>query len=210
MQKRLIIRLAGSSFDLVSVWRGCALALFCFSPLASLSGQEVKGDAKPVTAGPSNAGKMRDRITDEQLKEARKTVPSTLDKAKAKPVDPPTAAVKRDVYQISDVLVDGGFHTVVPRGAVLSVPESLADRLASGPAGKFQFWPDFYARNKNWIKLQEVDVEVARGKMPIPENVIKMMETEPKMVLAVYKGNPITVLEAAAPEGAVEKAEEKK
>lgn len=201
MQKGLIYRLARSRQGHVRVLRVCALALLSSFPLVSVLGQESKG----------GAGKMRDRITDEQLKEARKEVPSTLDKVKAKPIDPPPAGVKRDVYQISDILVDGGFHTVVPRGAVLSVPESLADRLASSPAGKFQFWPDFYARNKNWIKLQEVDVEVARGKMPLPESVIKMMSTEPKLVLAVFKGNPITVLEAAAPEAAaVEKTGEKK
>lgn len=181
--------------------------LLCFAQYAGA--QEVPAEST-LKLTPAKAGKMRERITDEQLKELRKAAPEPFEKTKAKPIEKPQAAVKADIYQISDVLTDGTFHTVVPKGAILSVPESLGDRLVSSPVGKFQFWPDFYARNKNWIKIQEVEVDMAKGKIPLPEAVTKMMATEPKMVIAAYKGNLITVLEAPPAEAAAGKPEEKK
>lgn len=179
---------------------------FCFGGLTEAQEVEPKAPLEPVKP----PGRMRHRITDEELKKIRAESPSTFDAAKAKPVEKAVTAVKRDIYQTSDILVDGAFHTVVPKGAILSVPESLGDRLASGAAGKFQFWPDFYARNKEWIKLQEVEIDVAKGKIPLPEAVIKMMATEPKVVIAVYKGNLVTVLEAPPKEDVAEESVEKK
>lgn len=130
--------------------------------------------------------------------------------SKAKLIEKVTPTTKRDIYQTSDVLTDGQFHTVVPKGAILSVPESLLNRMASGPAGQFQFWPDFYARNKSWIRLQEVEVDVAKGKAPLPEAVVKMMGTETKMVIASYKGTIVSVLEAPPKDDTAEKTKEKK
>lgn len=129
-------------------------------------------------------------------------------KSKARPIEKTEPSTKRDIYKISDVLTDGQFHTVVPKGSILSVPESLLNRIAESPTGQFVFWPDFYARNKGWIKLQEVEVDVAKGKLPLPEAVVKMMATETKMVIAAYKGNIVTVLEA--PPDAVEESGKKK
>lgn len=204
------------NFDMTGAWKGLlsskaqatfVLFFLCFA--VSVRGQEAPPESS-LKLTPAKASKMRERITDEQLKELRKDAPAPFEKTKAKAIEKPPAAVKANIYQISDILVDGSFHTVVPKGAILSVPESLADRLSTTPAGKFQFWPDFYARNKNWIKLQEVEVDVAKGKVPLPEGVIKMMATEPKMVIAVYKGNLITVLEAPSAEDPGAKVEEKK
>lgn len=186
---------------LLKVTRALALVAFCFS--SSMSAQDVD----PAAA---KASKMRERITDAELAKIRAASPSSFDKSKAKPIEKPEVTVKRDIYQISDVLVDGGFHTVIPKGAVLSVPESLTNRIASKAEGKFQFWPEFYERNKAWIRLQEVEVDVALGKVPLPESVVKMLGTESKMVIASFKGNPITVLEAPADKDADVKTEAKK
>ncbi len=206
------------SFDIAGALQGLllpktgvsfVLCYLCFALFSSA--QEVPPESESsLKLTPAKASKMRERITDEQLKDLRKDAPVPFEKTNAKAIEKPKAAVKADIYQISDILADGSSHTVVPKGAILSVPESLADRLVTSPAGKFQFWPDFYARNKNWIKLQEVEVDVAKGKVPLPEGVIKMMATEPKMVIAVYKGNLITVLEAPAADDAGAKPEEKK
>lgn len=209
MHKVMNFDVTGALQRLLSSKAGTTFVLFSLCFAVNVGAQEVPPESA-LKLTPAKASKMRDRITDEQLKELRKDAPAPFEKTKAKAIEKPPAAVKANIYQISDILTDGSFHTVVPKGAILSVPESLADRLATSPAGKFQFWPDFYARNKNWIKLQEVEVDMAKGKVPLPEGVIKMMATEPKMVIAAYKGNLITVLEAPSVEEAGAKPEEKK
>ncbi len=103
---------------------------------------------------------------------------------------------KSGPYVDSDILASSGFHTVVPRGAVLVVPERHAKRKISKPTGVFTIWPKFLRKNYGWIYKYEVTLDQASGKTPISAEKMESLKGMGKIVVAVYKNNPISVLPA--------------
>lgn len=103
--------------------------------------------------------------------------------------------VKPDLYANAEIIFDGVFHTILPRGCILGYTEELSKCVVEKAIGEFMFWPEFYAKNKAWLKLQEVDVATAKGEVPLSEALVKSLQTDSKLTVAVYKGNPVTVLE---------------
>lgn len=112
----------------------------------------------------------------------------------------PTAEVKPDLtpslYKRSIILFDGDVHTVVPIGAVLRLPPTYRSRVIDKPKGDFLFWPAFLEKNKNWVGGWEVPLAMAKGDATLAQNVMKQTAQDTRVLVAVYKSCPITVLEA--------------
>lgn len=114
--------------------------------------------------------------------------------------DPAKAVTSRDLIKSSTILCFRGFLTLVPKQSVLHVPENLADRIGEKPDIKVQTFRDFQLANRSWIRTVEVTREQALGHTPLNENITATFEKSPYLVIATYKGGPISVLPLKAPE----------
>lgn len=180
------------------------LALFLFL-LVSVWGQDASSvDPSSASkegdgAAKKKAAAMTERITSTELAQRKAAAlgANSMAHPKFKPVEEDTshAVSKPDLYANSEIITDGAFHTRLPKGCILGYTEALAGRVVDKATGAFEFWPEFYQRNKDWLKLQEVDVATAKGEVPLSEAMVKSLQTESKMTVAVYKGNPVSVLE---------------
>lgn len=102
--------------------------------------------------------------------------------------------VKSGPYANSEVVAHADYHTVVPKGCVLYVPDKFRSRAVVKPHGRFIIWPKFLQRNATWLHQYEVTLDQARGLSPIDPERMKRLKQTGKVVLAVYKRNPISVL----------------
>ena len=58
-------------------------------------------------------------------------------------------------------------------------------------------WPDFLQRNAAWVAAKEVTLPMSRGDTKAAANVLREISNESRLVVAVYQGCPITILEPA-------------
>jgi hypothetical protein len=111
----------------------------------------------------------------------------------------PARAAKPDLtpslYKRSIILFDGEEHTVVPLGSVLRLPAGYRSRIIDEPKGTFLFWTSFAEKNKSWVGGWEVSMAMARGDKELAKKVMQQTAQDPRVLVAVLKGGPITVLE---------------
>lgn len=149
---------------------------------------------------------MRDAATHNQLSQTLRTAQQNdpikaLGPAAGKSdVDPALKNTNRDLIKESTVLCYRGFLTLVPKQAVIHLPERLKDRFEVRPGIKVQSWADFYQANRGWIKTVEVTRAQAMGQAPLSEDLITSFETSTSAVIATFKGGPISVLPYKEPE----------
>ena len=105
------------------------------------------------------------------------------------------AAAKRreSLVKRSTVVAGVSGWTIVPRGAVLSVPSRFEARIDGQRTGKLVSWRDFYARNSSWIRLLPVTIEQATGQNPLTEDYMDSLKRTGLLVVAVCEGGPISV-----------------
>jgi hypothetical protein len=145
---------------------------------------------------------MRDAVTEEQLVLAHR-IAAQKDPMKALPVskleDPAVLNPPQDLLSQSDFLCLGDVATLVPKRAILQVPEAYASRLKIPPGAHIVGWADFYAANRGWITTIEITRVQAEGKEPIAEATRQMMNKCSNVIVATYQGGPISLLPAKAP-----------
>ena len=162
--------------------------------------------------GPSNSGAesrlasaMRDPATHEQLSQSlrmaqQKDPVRDLGPAVGKvDEDPAVKNASRDLIKDSTILCYRGFLTLVPKQAVLHLPEKLKDRFEAKPNIKVQTWADFYLANRGWIRTVEVTREQAMGEVAMPEDIVESFKTSTSAIVATFKGGPISVLPVPEP-----------
>lgn len=141
---------------------------------------------------------MADAITHEQLVALSKKANSTPPTAQMKPVqlaeDPSVVNRPGDLFSRSDIFCFNGFASLVPKQAVLHVPDNYASRIGIQDGVKFQTWAEFYAANRGWIVTQEVTRAQAEGREPLSDDVKKALSKCPSVVVATYQTGPISVL----------------
>lgn len=96
--------------------------------------------------------------------------------------------------EFSQFLRFGETGTILPKGSVISCPDSLAAHLVDGPSRTMLSWPDFLAANRNWLTTQEVSLAHVKGEMPFSESDRASFKAGGKMVVATLRNNPVTVL----------------
>jgi hypothetical protein len=137
---------------------------------------------------------MTDRISSDAL-QARRSAGSPVAALtqQAEPNKQVTRSKEQSLIKQSIILSDGENWTLVPKGAVLHIPESLANRINVRPVGTLLSWQDFMTRNRNWIAGEEVSMRQAEGVQPIDARRIAYWPKQSKAIVAVHLGGPISV-----------------
>ena len=137
---------------------------------------------------------IKDRITPEEIAQRQKSAPVAVIQQAA---DGKDAAVARpggeSLIQQSDILSDGHNWTLVPKNAVLHVPQALANRVGAKPLGRLLAWTDFLTVNRGWLFTEEITFDQAAGKTPIPPSRSEFWKKNGKVIVAVHLGGPISV-----------------
>lgn len=152
---------------------------------------------------------MRDAATHDELLLARRAaiqVDPMKHLAVATGEDPSKANQPTDILADSDIISFHGLATLVPKRAILQTPQAYAGYLKMEPGSRFVGWLDFYAANRGWITTVEVSREQAEGNVPVAEETQKFLSTNRNLVVATFKGGPISVLplKEPAPETAIQ------
>lgn len=143
-------------------------------------------------------------VTDEQtLRKQAATTPSfkTQLSQKARQLKNQAPAIQSSLWRTSIIISDGEKFTLVPVGSILHLPAKLRSCIVAKPQGDFTFWPSFLKRNQAWLGAKEVSLSLSRGNVREAEALQKSLVGDPRLLVATYKGGPITVLEPA-PAGA--------
>lgn len=170
---------------LIGPRRVCYLSLICLTQLLS-------AQSSPVV-------QTRDVITEEALRQQVSKTPSLKSQlaVTAKPVTEKAPAIQSSLWSRSIILTDGEMYTLVPVGSILHLPTTLRDRVVAKPVGQFTFWPNFLKRNSSWLGGHEVTLAMAKGDAKAAKSVLQSISKDSRMLVAIYKGGPVTILEAA-------------
>ena len=139
----------------------------------------------------------RDVISDGELTERMAGSGGTAAyvKKNAQPVVGARPNPNTSPFSQSIVLSDGEVYTLVPNGAILHLPAQLQQYVVDKPVGSFLLWPSFLDRNEAWLAAQEVPLEMARGDAKAAARVMNALVDPQKVLVSVYRSNPISVLE---------------
>ncbi|MGJ8671927.1 hypothetical protein [Rubritalea sp.] len=102
-------------------------------------------------------------------------------------------AKKKSLLESSAILSNGKYWTLVPKNALLHVPENLRSKVVTSPRGKLISWKDFSAMNPAWLSKEKIDIATAKGSSPINYERFKVMSNRGKIIVAVLGDNPIGV-----------------
>lgn len=174
-------------------------ALVLLVLLAGTAGLSAQTSATPVMRRPVPREVVNEQALRQQMAGARK-LGELLQERKLAPVDPqrrPQASTR--LQDRSIILSDGQTFTLLPHGSILHLPAALRGRVAAKPAGDFLLWPAFLERHAEWLTAQEVPLAMASGDAKAAAAVLAPLAAEKRLVVAVYRKGPISILEAAPP-----------
>jgi len=109
--------------------------------------------------------------------------------------DPSKKNIPKDLISSSDVISFNGVTTLVPKRAIMQVPENYKARLNNHtPGNKVIGWLDFFRLNRGWITTVEVTRAQAEGKEPLAEGVSEHLSKSQNLIVASYLTGPISML----------------
>lgn len=150
---------------------------------------------------------FRDALTHEDLVRRRETDDPRRPLAEfqeATGPDPAASNPKRDLVASSDIICYNGNATLVPKRAIISMPERYKTRLQFRPGSKILRWADFYRLNRGWITTVEINRLQAEGNVALSEETLEAVAESPNLVVATMKGGPISLLPPAESSAPVE------
>jgi len=158
--------------------------------------------ASALQSAPRSVGKMpmRDVATHNELsaslRMAQQSDPIRLlgPPAGKSDEDPSLRNSSRDLIKESTVVCFNGSLTLVPKRAVIFIPEHLKDRIGVKPKQEVKRWRDFLPANRGWIRTFEVSPDQAMGYAPIAKATLEAMQQGSSMIVATFKSGPISVL----------------
>ena len=100
---------------------------------------------------------------------------------------------EQSIIKQSMVLHDGQNWTIVPKGAVIFMPDALKAKVDAKPVGTLLAWSDFLAKNYAWITTNEVSFDQAAGNAPLPAARVAFWAKQDKIVVATHQSGPISV-----------------
>lgn len=167
-------------------------ALMFFSGLAFLfAGETQKQEQKAFKLRPTHESlqarqdKSRESLAERQV-EIKIAEPVATEKREG---PDPSSLIKR-----SAVLSSGRDWTIVPKGAVLHVPEHYQARVNGKRVGKLIPWKTFYTQNRGWIHVHSVSMSQARGEEKIDPKQVEAYKSVSRVVISVCHGGPISVI----------------
>lgn len=141
--------------------------------------------------------RFRDAATHEQLVKALRYAEKNDPMKKLKPTegdDPSKVNLPQNLLDQSDVISFGGVATLVPKRAILAAPPNLKDRVGIKPGVRIVGWMEFQTLNRGWITTVEVSRTQAEGNQAIADETRERIGKSSNLVVATYKGGPISVL----------------
>lgn len=170
--------------------------------IAFLSTAAVMAEPTPAET-PESKFRIRDAVTHDELARTLRKVEREDPMKKIKPAegpDPTKVNQPGDLMSRSEVICFNGMAALVPKRAVLFVPAKLKERMQIQEGARLHGWAEFYARNRGWITTIEVTRVQAEGNEPLSEETLERMAKSANLVVATYKGGPISVLPLKQPE----------
>lgn len=109
--------------------------------------------------------------------------------------DPSKQAPPANILERSDIISFNGLTTLIPKRAILALPESMASRVGKQlPGHRLVHWPDFLAANRSWISTIEVTRAQAEGRSALADDSRERISKSSQMIVATFQGGPISVL----------------
>ena len=144
---------------------------------------------------------MRDSATQEELSLKRSQLDrqDPMKKLPATQGEDPARNLPKDLIGQSDIISFGGIATLIPKHAILQIPDNFANRVKFQANSQIKGWADFFAVNRGWITTVEITLAQAKGMEPLPENISKQLAKSGNLVVAVYQGGPISMLPLTPP-----------
>jgi hypothetical protein len=102
----------------------------------------------------------------------------------------------------SAILSQGGSWTIVPKESVLNVPRHLSMHVNGERTGQLVSWAEFYAKNRGWLKVQNVELAQARGDEALAEETVRGYRESGHVVVAVCHKGPISMKPPRVPDEA--------
>ncbi|BCU75395.1 hypothetical protein [Luteolibacter sp. LG18] len=131
---------------------------------------------------------VADATTDEQLRERQ-------NRERGGELAPKEQKAKTlGLAETSTFIETAGMFTIVPKGAVIHIPEKLAAWIVPGPSvkAKFQTWQEFLTANRGSVASFEITFDQASGKIPIDSSKLDLARKSGRLVVAVCHGGPIS------------------
>lgn len=99
-----------------------------------------------------------------------------------------------DLQETSTFLESSGLFTIVPKGAVIHVPEKLRAMVVETPTigSKFQAWQEFQVANRGRISTFEITFDQAAGKARIDKDKLEVARKSDSLIVAVCRGGAIS------------------
>eukprot|EP00903_Cladosiphon_okamuranus_P004204 g4202.t1 len=144
--------------------------------------------ADPVVSKPITAQELKAR----QQQNSRLGLANLTQTSEEEHAPTPRAG-KQSIIAHSEILHDGTHWTLVPKGAVLHIPERQAANVGTRPVGTLLQWRDFLAKNVAWISTHETSFSEASGERPIPEAQTEYWKKQDRVVIAVHQGALTTI-----------------
>lgn len=158
---------------------------------------------------------FRDAATNDSLS-ARYRQASLADPMKAMPQtqgeDPSVVNRVGNLLDESDLITFNGQTTLVPKKALVLVPQKISARINNHQSGSAVVtWVDFFSQNRGWISTVEVTFAQAKGDEPVSPEILEALAKSGNLVVAVFKNSPISVmpLKAVTPEKTIQTASQK-
>ncbi|MFK7852367.1 MAG: hypothetical protein AB8D78_15435 [Akkermansiaceae bacterium] len=109
--------------------------------------------------------------------------------------DPTLKNQPTDLISSSDIISFNGVTTLVPKRAIIQIPDKYSDRINNHkPGNKVVGWLEFHTLNRGWITTVEVSRAQAEGKEPLAEAVAENIGKSRNLVVATYSTGPISML----------------
>ena len=115
--------------------------------------------------------------------------------------DPYKENQPQNLLESSDLISFQGLTTLVPKRAIIKLPEEFKNRINNPPSGnRVVGWLDFYALNRGWITVVEITRKQAGGREDFAEGVSDQLDKSKNMIVAVFDSGPISYLPYKAEE----------
>jgi len=127
-------------------------------------------------------------------KEAAKKATRAGNNENTPKVGPAILRKKKSLLGRSTLLANNNQWTLIPKGAVIHIPEHLKDKIILKPEKRrIVDWKTFHRINHGWIHIHKVNMDQARGNEKISQKTIQAYKTMRKVVVATNNGDPISV-----------------
>lgn len=163
-----------------------AILAFAFMAAAPASGEEGK---KPVYRDAETHDLIVSKLKFTQARDPIKSmIPSEGE-------DPSVKNKPQDLISSSDAISFNGLTTLVPKRAIIQLPETYADRINNHtPGNKVVGWVEFLTVNRGWVTTVEVSRAQAEGRERLAEELSENLAKSRNLIVATYSSGPISML----------------